>query len=99
MIRHILLVQFKENALASDVEAVKEAFLAIPGKIEGVSSVEWGENNSPEGKNRSFTHCVLMTFQNEAGRNNYLPHPEHDALGKVFRPILQEIIVFDYTVE
>lgn len=37
-----------------------------------------------------------MTFADEAGRENYLPHSEHDALKNVFRPILDDIVVFDY---
>ncbi|EJN6830026.1 Dabb family protein, partial [Vibrio cidicii] len=28
----------------------------------------------------------------------YLPHPEHDALKQVFRPLLEDIVVFDYTI-
>lgn len=98
MIRHILLIQFKQDADRASIDAVKEAFLAIPAKIDGVEAVEWGENNSPEGKSRNFTHCVMMTFSDEAARDRYLPHPEHEALKAVFRPTLQDIIVFDYGV-
>ncbi|HCP5933088.1 TPA: Dabb family protein [Escherichia coli] len=38
----------------------------------------------------------MMTFVNEAARQRYLPHPEHEALKNIFRPILNDIIVFDY---
>ncbi len=68
----------------------------MPGKVDGVVSVEWGINDSPEGLNRGYTHSVLMTFVDEAGRQNYLPHPEHDALKQVFIPLLEDIVVFDY---
>ena len=98
MIRHILLIQFKSEASVQAITAVKEAFLTIPSRIEGIESIEWGENDSPENKNQGFTHCVLMTFVDEAGRNRYLPHSEHDALKEIFRPILDDIIVFDYTL-
>ncbi|GAM60866.1 stress responsive alpha-beta barrel domain protein dabb [Vibrio ishigakensis] len=37
-----------------------------------------------------------MTFADEAARQRYLPHPEHDALKVVFRPILEDLIVLDY---
>ena len=39
-----------------------------------------------------------MTFTNEQARKNYLPHPEHEALKKVFVPLLDDIVVFDYQV-
>lgn len=61
------------NTLLTQVQAVRRAFLQIASQVEGVVSVEWGANNSPEGKNAGFTHCVLMSFENEAARRRYLP--------------------------
>ncbi|MGL4507727.1 MAG: Dabb family protein, partial [Aeromonas sobria] len=46
-----------------------------------------------------FTHSVLMTFADEAARQRYLPHPDHDALKAIFRPVLERIIVLDYTLQ
>jgi len=98
MIRHILLIRFKETAEAADIEKLRAMFDSMPGKIEGVVSVEWGENDSPENLNQGYTHSVLMTFSDEAGRQRYLPHPEHLALVEVFKPLLEDIVVFDYQV-
>ena len=98
MIRHILLIKFKATTTPDAINTLKASFALMPAKIEGVHSVEWGLNNSPEGKNEGYTHLVLMNFDDEAGRENYLPHPEHDALKKIFEPLLEDIIVFDYTV-
>jgi len=98
MIRHILLIKFQAAATAEDLRGVKDLFLAIPRQVAGVTGVEWGVNDSPEGKNAGYTHAVLMTFADEAGRQNYLPHPEHEALKRVFGPLLEDIIVFDYPV-
>ena len=98
MIRHILLIRFKAAANAKAVDDVKKAFLEIPSKIKGVESVEWGQNDSPENKNKGFTHCVLMTFADDEARSRYLPHPEHEALVRIFSPTLEEIIVFDYSL-
>ena len=96
MIRHILLIKFKPETTQEQIEELMELFVSMTDKVDGVTDVEWGENNSPEGKNKGYTHSVFMTFADEAGRDNYLPHPEHDALKNVFRPILDDIIVFDY---
>lgn len=98
MIRHILLIRFNEKATEQSINELMALFEAMPSKIAGVEAVEWGVNDSPEGKNKSYTHSVMMTFKDENGRQNYLPHPEHDALKSVFRPILDDIIVFDYSV-
>ncbi|MBE4295544.1 Dabb family protein [Vibrio parahaemolyticus] len=98
MIRHILLLRFNQSAELLEINRLKDVFTSLPNKIEGVLSVEWGENDSPEGKNQGYTHSVLMTFVDDKGRENYLYHPEHDALKKVFRPLLDDIVVFDFTV-
>ncbi|MDQ2076889.1 Dabb family protein [Marinimicrobium sp. ABcell2] len=98
MIRHILLIKFKSSAHPQKIEALQDLFESMPDKIEGVSAVEWGLNDSPEGKNKGFTHAVLMTFDDEEARQRYLPHPEHSALKEVFIPLLEDIVVFDYQV-
>ena len=98
MIRHILLIKLKQSAELEQIDELRALFESIPDKVEGVVSVEWGLNDSPEHKNQGYTHAVLMTFANEQGRQEYLPHPEHSALQKVFRPLLEDIIVFDYQV-
>ena len=98
MIRHVLLIQFTDETTPQQIEEVKALFAGIPEKVDGVVATEWGSNDSPEGKNKNFTHAVFMTFRDEAGRQSYLPHPEHDALRAVFRPLVKDIIVLDYQI-
>lgn len=98
MIRHILLIKFNDQASPQKLEELRSLFESMPSKVEGVTSVEWGLNDSPEGKNKGFTHSVLMNFADEAARQRYLPHPEHEALIEAFIPLLDDIVVFDYTL-
>ncbi len=98
MIRHVLLLEFKLGVTESDMLSVFKEFESMPSKVDGVLSVEWGLNNSPENINRGFTHCVFMTFADEQGRNNYLPHPEHELLKAKLDPLLDNIIVLDYQI-
>jgi len=97
MIRHVLLVRFNASAAQADIDAVFQAFVQLKEQVEGLVAVEWGTNNSPEGKNAGLTHCVLMTFKDAVARDGYLPHPAHLELKRLFRPVLAEIIVFDYS--
>lgn len=99
MIRHILFIKFKPATSTTDIEKIKALFLDIKNKIAGVLNVEWGENDSPEMKNAGYTHCVLMTFADETARQEYLPHSSHHALKHYFKPLLQDIIVLDFTVK
>jgi hypothetical protein len=96
MIRHILLIKFKDSVKPLDIATAKTLFETIQEKIEGIVSVEWGLNDSTENLNKGFTHSVLMTFVDENARQSYLPHPEHDALKAVFVPLLEDIVIFDY---
>ncbi|WP_272642356.1 Dabb family protein [Marinomonas mediterranea] len=93
-----MLIKFKKTSSDAEINKLKGLFESMPRKVEGVESVEWGINDSPEGKNKNYTHSVLMTFSDEAGRQNYLPHTEHEALKQVFAPLLEDIIVFDYSL-
>uniref|UniRef100_UPI003F7129A7 Dabb family protein n=1 Tax=Enterobacter ludwigii TaxID=299767 RepID=UPI003F7129A7 len=95
MIRHILFITLTDNASHDEINAVRLAFLRIPQRVEGVTGVEWGVNDSPEGQNAGYTHYVLMTFADEAARLRYLPHP---ALKSIFRAVLQDIVVLDFTL-
>lgn len=99
MIRHVLLIKFKQSATPAAINELEALFAAIPQQVEGVLAVEWGLNDSPEGKNQGYTHCVFMTFANAQGRQNYLPHPAHERLKAVFQPLLEDIVVFDYSVD
>ena len=98
MVRHILLVKFKSKASPKQIQEVLEDFESIPTKIDGISDVEWGENNSPEKLNDGYSHCIQITFTNEKGRQNYLPHPEHETLKKKITDVLEKIVVFDYSI-
>jgi len=98
MIRHVLFIQYKDQATEDDIAMSLHNFEQIKNKIEGIDSVEWGLNNSPEGRNKEYTHCVFMTFVDEAARDDYIPHSEHEVLKAQLGPILEDIIVFDYKV-
>ncbi|NVK73052.1 stress protein [Marinomonas sp. CT5] len=96
MIRHVLFIKYKEQATEADIATSMANFEKIKSKIDGIESVEWGENSSPEGRNQGYTHCVFMTFVDDAARDAYIPHPEHEVLKAQLGSILDDIIVFDY---
>jgi hypothetical protein len=98
MIRHILFISFSDDATEEQIDKIRFTFLQIKEKVDGIENVEWGINDSQEGKNRGFTHCVLMTFSDEQARQRYLPHPAHEKLKIIFRPVLRDILVLDYTL-
>ena len=96
VLRHVVLFQFKKDADPTVVKKVEEEFAKLPKKIDSIKDFEWGKNNSPEGLNDGLTHCFLVTFENEAGRAKYLPHPAHKEFVELLMPVLEKATVVDY---
>ncbi len=98
-LRHVVLFKFKEGTSDAAIQKVEAAFTALPSKIAEIKGYEWGTNNSPEGLAKGFTHCFFLTFDSEAGRAVYLPHPDHKAFGAILTPHLDDVLVLDYWVQ
>lgn len=96
VLRHVVLFKFKDGTAKEDVQKVEEAFSALPSKIPQIVGYEWGTNNSPEGLDKGFTHCFFLSFESEADRAIYLPHPDHKVFGDVLGPHLDDVLVVDY---
>jgi quinol monooxygenase YgiN len=96
VLRHVVSFKFKEDASTCEIEKVEKAFVALKDKIPGILSLEWGKNNSPEGLNKDFTHCFIVTFKDEKAREIYLPHPDHKAFVSILKPILADVYVIDF---
>lgn len=96
LLRHVVLIKFKESSTEEDISKVEKAFSGLQDKIPEIKDYEWGTNNSPEGLNKGFTHCFLVTFESEEDRATYLPHPEHKAFVEILEPHLEDVLVIDY---
>jgi len=96
VMRHVVLLKFKDSATPAQVKTVEQAFSALPGKINTIIGFEWGTNVSPENLAQGYTHCYLLTFKNAADRDAYLPHPAHKEFGQLLGPHLDKVLVVDY---
>jgi hypothetical protein len=96
VLRHVVLFKFKADAPKDKVQGVVDAFAKLPGQIDAIKGYEAGTDNSPEMKSKGFTHCFVVTFADEKGRDAYLPHPAHQAFVKVLLPVLDDVLVVDY---
>ncbi len=96
-LKHAVFFKFKDDAPAEDIKKVEDAFAALPGKIDQIKAFEWGKNNSPEKHDDGFTHCFMVTFDSDEGRQVYLPHADHKAFVEVLKPVLDKVRVLDFT--
>ncbi len=98
-LKHAVFIKFKDDASPEAVAAAEQAFAALPMKIDTIKAFEWGTNSSPEGLDDGFTHCFMVTFDSEEGRAAYGPHPEHQALVEVLKPVMEKVRVIDFWAE
>jgi len=94
-----VLFKFKEGTTPEKIKEVENAFASLPGKIDVIKCFEWGTNVSVENRSEGFTHCFVVSFQSEAGRDAYLIHPDHKEFGKTLGGSLDKVLVVDYWVK
>lgn len=95
-VRHVVLVQFKPTTTVAQMNRVRESFAALEGKIDAIGEFEGGSDISIENRNLGFTDCFVLTFENVAGRDAYLVHPEHEAFKQVALQFVETVLVVDY---
>ena len=96
VLRHVVIIKFKDSATPAQIKDVEKAFSELPSKINTITGFEWGTNVSPENLAQGYTHCYLLSFKNAADRDAYLPHPAHKAFGQLLSPYLDKVLVVDY---
>jgi len=96
LLRHVVLFQFKPETTPSQIQEVVDAFAALPKKIDAIHDFEWGTDVSVEQKAQGFTHAFIVTFRSTEGRDEYLPHPEHQKFVQLVGPRLTNVLVFDF---
>ena len=95
-LRHFVCFKYKSDVSKEKISEVEAAFVKLEKKIKDIKGFEKGQNNSPEGLNKGFKHCYLITFDSEKGRDNYLVHPEHKKFVELVGPVLEDVFVVDY---
>ncbi len=98
VLRHVVLLNFKDDTDEATVEELVAAFGNLPNEIDEIHDFEWGREDSVENLTKGFTHCFLVTFKSQEDLKAYLPHPAHLGFVKVLKPVLEDVLVVDYWV-
>ena len=96
VLRHVVLLQFKEEVSIKAREQAVQNFLDLKGKIPEILNIEGGKNISEGDLSKGFTHCFVLTFEDESDRDIYLPHPEHMRVVEENKPLLDDLLVADF---
>ena len=95
-LRHFVCFKYKNNISEEKITEIEKAFIKLEKKIDDIKGFEKGLNNSPEGLNKGFKHCYLITFDSEEGRDRYLVHPDHKKFSELVGPVVEDVFVVDY---
>ncbi|MBN1498573.1 MAG: Dabb family protein [Spirochaetes bacterium] len=75
--RYVVLFQFNNDISEKTIRKIEKAFRNLCKNLVSVKDYEWGINSSTENLTNGFTHCFIVTFEEEKVRDLYLTHPEH----------------------
>lgn len=89
MIKHIVLFKMREDIdaaeKATELAVIKAGLEALLGIVPSLRSMEVGINCNPAEK---FDLALISTFDDMAGLEAYAVHPDHVAVGKRIRAML-----------
>lgn len=95
-LRHIVLFGWKDGTSEAEIAEIARRFGGLADAIPGITGFEWGADNSPEGKAGGHSHCFTLTFESEAARDAYLPHPAHADFVAFASTWIARALVIDY---
>lgn len=93
MVRHIVFFKLEDNSEANKQD-IKNRFMGMEGKIEGMSNLEVGLNFSPE--ERAFDLVLSCDLTDKEALKFYATHPEHTTIVTYLKSINTVTKVVDY---
>jgi hypothetical protein len=93
MLKHIVLLKFKDSVTAEQITDLKNSLLALPQILKEIKGYECGSDLRPA---KTFDFVLVSTFDDFAALKRYQVYPEHvDVLTKV-RNLSAKIEVADF---
>ena len=82
MIKHIVLIQFPDEVSDAQREAIYQSVENLKQYVTGWQGFVAGANVTPEvGMDKGYNGGFIIDFVDEAARDAYLIHPEHQKAG------------------
>jgi len=88
MIKHVVLLNWKEGVSQERIDAVTSEFRKLKNKIEEIKAYEFGHDAGIYNGNANY--ALIAEFESESDLKAYVVHPKHqEFLSKVAGPILE----------
>lgn len=96
LLRHVVLFEFKKTTTKEQIKETERLFYEMARGIREIKDFEWGTDVGGGKRAQGFTHCFVLTFASEAGRDRYMSHPAHSKLRAATKPYIKKMLVLDY---
>jgi len=98
MIKHVVLLTWKEGVSQEQIDAVTVEFRALGEEIGEVSGYEFGQDARIYRGNADY--ALVAEFKNEEDLKAYVVHPRHqELLARVTGPILKSFLSVQFSVD
>jgi hypothetical protein len=99
MIKHIVLFKLKEFSNQEEkelkIKEIKKGLEALKNKIPELKKIMVNININP---NEKFDICLETEHDDMNGLSAYAVHPDHVAVGKIIREVLEARACVDYLI-
>ena len=98
MLRHVVLLRWKPEIPADQVEAITAALQALPAVVPEIRAYSCGPDLGLSGDANS-TYAIVADFDDEVGWQAYDTHPEHQSVrADLIRPWLAARTAAQFTL-
>lgn len=94
MITHVVLMKFKPEVTAEDIDALESLLDSLPDKIDEIQSYDFGRDVVRS--QRSYDFALVSIFANLDTLKHYQQHPDHQMVVKKLGDMCNDIAAVDY---
>ena len=94
MLQHIVLMKFKPEVSAEDIDALERALDDLPNRIVEIQTYEFGRDVLHSA--RSWDFALVSGFANLESMQRYQGHPDHQAVVARLQELCQQIVCVDF---
>lgn len=96
MIQHIVMMEFKPEVTAADIDALEAKMEALPNIISEIFTYEFGRDVLRSERSSDF--ALVSSFANLDALKTYQVHPAHRELLAMLKPMCASIRIVDFEV-
>ena len=96
MLKHVVMMKFKEPGARRSAEAAQAKLLALIGKVDSLRSMEVGLDSL--GSERAWDLVLTAQFDDVNGYRAYDRHPAHEEVRAFIKGVRENSAAVDYEV-